>query len=133
MEEALFTKIKNNSTLATMLTISGSSPVAYHIYPLRLPDAFSSTADYALTYTQISEERVYPTLKRSSVQFNCFGRTFLKARNLADALDECLDDLASEKLGGTLSTAYIKVEGKQALYDDVSDLWYFAVDISVKY
>lgn len=133
MEEALFTKIKNDSALATMLTISGSTPTAYHIYPLRLPDAFPATADYALTYTQISEERVYPILKRSRMQFNCFGRTFLKARNLADALDECLDDLASEKLGGTLNTAYIKVEGKQALYDDVSDLWYFAVDISVKY
>lgn len=133
MEEALFSQIKSDSSLATKLLIAGSSPASYHIYPLRLPDAFSPTADYAITYTQISEQRVYPTLKVSRIQFNCFGRTFIKARDLAEDLDQALDDLASEKLGGTLSTAYIKTEGKQALYDDVSKLWYFAVDISVKY
>lgn len=134
METALFTELKTNPTLAGLLVVDPEAVTpAYHIYPLRLPDAFPSSAQYAIAYTQISEERIYPDLKVTKFQISCFARSFEKAITLSNAVEACLNYLSADKLGGTKNTTFVWVVGKQSLYDSVSKLYYYTVDISFKY
>jgi|GEM_PF-3950282 hypothetical protein len=129
IEEGLYAALKAHAGIAAK-TINGG---AYHIYPLRLPDGFSLTSGYAITYTEISQSLTYPTARQSLFQLNCFGDTFEKARDLANDVDDCLNDLSASKLGGLYPITYSAFEGRQALYDSDAKLWYFAVEVTINY
>jgi hypothetical protein len=129
LEEALYTTLKNDADISAKVK-DGS---VYHIYPLRFPEGLTLTNGYALTYTEISQELNYPLVRQSIFQINAFGDTFEKARNLADDVFDALNDLSEMLLGGTYPINYIKFRNRQALFDATAKLWYYSVDVAIKY
>lgn len=130
IEEAIYTELSENDTVGTLVDAGGGK---FHIYPARLPDGFPSSANYAITYSEIKQDLIYPLLRQSVFQFSCFGRTYAQARALANALDEALNDFNEDKLGGTKAVNYVKFQNRSHLYDEVGKLWYYVVDVSFKY
>lgn len=130
LEEAIFEHLTNDGIVSVL--ISGAGGV-FHIYPLRLPDGFPAAANYGISYTEVSQELIYPLLRQSAFQFNCFGRTFEQARDLANALDQSLNDIYAHQLGDIFGVTYIKFQGRSVLYDDVAKLYYYAVDVTFKF
>lgn len=127
IEDGLFTALKNHSGAGNKVK-EGS---IYHIYPLVLPEGLVLTNGYAITYTEINQQ-VTVEAKASTFQINAFGMTFEKARLLAADVEDCLNELRNT-LMGTFAIVYAKIATRQALYDDQSKLWYFAIDIIIKY
>jgi hypothetical protein len=130
INEAIFAELTENAGVADLID-AGSGK--FHLYPLRLPDGFPNSADYAISYTEISQSRVFPALKVSNMQFSCFGRTYDQANELASAVDSALNYLSEHKLGGELDVKFVMVLSQNALYDEVSKLWYYVIDASFKY
>lgn len=137
IEEGLFNALKGDTAIDTKVGYAPNEEdeanTKWHIYPLRLPEGVDLSNGYAISYTEISQRLNYPTARQSLIQLNCFGDTFDKARDLANDIDTCLNDLSASKLGGTFPITYIKFENRQALYDDNAKLWYFAVEVSINY
>ena len=130
IEEAIYAHLIADSVISPLVTATGGK---YHVYPMRLPDGFPDDKNYAIAYTEIKQQLVYPLLRESVFQFNCFGRTYAQAKTLANALDVSLNDYNESKLGGVLAVNYIKFQNRSPLYDEVGKLWYYAVDVSFKY
>jgi hypothetical protein len=130
IEEAIYAHLIADSVVSPLVAVGGGK---YHIYPARLPDGFPTTASYAIAYTEIKQQLVYPVLRESVFQFSCFGRTYAQAKALANALDNALNDYNESKLGGVLAVNYVKFQNRSHLYDEVGKLWYYVVDVSFKY
>jgi hypothetical protein len=129
IEEGLFTALKTHAGIAAK-TQNGS---AFHIYPLILPEGVALTNGYAISYTEISQTLNYPTARQSIFQINCFADTFEKSRDLANDVDDALNDMSPTKLGGTAPVSYVKFDNRQSLYDHNAKLWYFVVQISINF
>lgn len=131
LTESLFSYLKADVNISSMV-LDGS---VYHIYPLRLPEGFinNAHAGSAISYTEINHQHPYPLLKKSTFQLNVFGDTFDNATKLCEYVYQCLDDKADINLGTGFPVAYVKVEGRQSFFDEVSKLWYYSIDISIKY
>lgn len=128
LEEALFTQLKSDNTLAGKLN-AGSGRV--HIYPLRVPNDTQFTQ--AITYNEIGQNLVYPALRISTFQLSCIANTYELARDLANDVDRVLNDLYELKLGGTFPVKYIKFEGRNSLFDENASMFIFPVEITIKY
>lgn len=132
MEESIYNVITQDSTLGTLL---GNGDRTFRVYPLVLPEAFPESAPNAMTYTQINKSLIWPLLRVATFQFNCFGKSLKAAREIADALNELLDDTTACRLAGGAGfpVTYIKFEGEQALKDDLTGFWYLAVSFTFKF
>jgi hypothetical protein len=128
LEQALFQSLKSDTTLASKLN-AGNGRV--HIYPLRVPDGVQITQ--AVTYTEITQNLVYPLVRVSTFQINCIANTFELARDLADDIDRILNDVSETMLGGGFPVKYIKFTGRSALYDENAKLYFYPVDVTIKY
>lgn len=136
IEDGLFTALKSDSAVAAKVGYALSTgdhpaPTKFHIYPLRIPEGV--TPGYAITYTEINQANTYPLVKQSLFQISAFGDTFEKARNLAADIEAALNDQVSQKLGGTFPVVYVKVENRHTLYDADAQLYYFVLEVSIKY
>ena len=129
IEEALFTQLTEDEKVGGKIAITNG----FNLFPLRIPDKADLSGGYAITYTQVKEGRVYPALKLPVFQFNCFGDTFEKARDLAQDVENCLDDLSEIKLGNDTNVNYVKLTNKVPLFDNTAKLFYFVIEISLKY
>lgn len=128
MEEAIFNEIKNDSAIATKLADGASG---YHIYPLRVPDNVQFTK--AVTYTEITQNLIYPVVRNSVVQINCIAKDFSDAIELSADIDRIFNDKAEYKMGGKLSVNYTKFSGRNSYFDPTSQMYIIAVEISIKF
>jgi hypothetical protein len=136
IEDGLFAALKDDSAIAAKVGYALSDdevpvPAKFHIYPLRLPAG--ATPKYAITYTEINQANTYPLVKQSLFQISAFGDTFDKARALAADIEAALNDLVALNLGGKFPVVYVKVENRHDLYDADAALYYFVLEVSIKY
>ena len=129
LEKALFKVITEDTAIASKISVGGK----FNIYPLFLPNEYDLTNDYAITYSFISQTLLRPILKTTTVQFNCFAKTYENAIALADNVESALNDTRDIMLGGLFPINYIKTQSRQSLYDDNTKLWYVIVDFVIKY
>lgn len=129
IEEGLYKALKDDSDVGSKVQ-NGS---VYHIYPLRLPEGVDLSNGYAVTYTEITQALTYPLVRQSLFQINAFAKTFENARELASDIDDALNDLSETKLGGEFAVNYVKFINRQALFDEQSNLWYYAIEVTIKF
>ena len=128
MEEALFNEVKSDSVIATKLADGASG---FHIYPLRVPDNVQFTK--AITYTEITQNLIYPVARNSVIQFNCIAKEFEDAISLSADIDRIFNDKAEYKMGGKLPVNYSKFSGRNSYFDPTSQMYIIAVEISIKF
>ncbi len=127
IEAGIFNELKNDATLANKVK-AGS---IYHIYPLRVPD--NVQFEKAITYTEISQNLVYPLARTSIVQVNCIARSFDDAVDLSADINRIFDDKAEYSLGGVKSVNYTRFYGRNSFYDPEAKMFIIAVEIYIKY
>ena len=127
LEDGIYNEIKNDPTLAGKLLSAG----IYNIYPLRVPDNTQVTK--AVTYTEVTQNLVYPLARTSLIQLNCIAPTFEEARDLANDIDRIFNDKAEYFLGGTFPVKYTAFKGRNSFYDTNAQMFIFAVEVSIKY
>jgi len=130
IEEALVTHLRNDVDISNKVKVGS----IWHIYPLKLPSGINlDSKGYAIAYEEIDQRAKYPIMRESLFQFKAFGNTFEKARDLANDIDESLNDLSEIKLGDTFNVTYIKFVTRRVMFDDTAQLWYYVIEMSLKY
>lgn len=127
LEQAIFNEITGDATLAAKLQ-DGSK---YHVYPLYIPEGVLPSR--AITYTEIDQSLIYPLLRTSLFQFNCFASTFADAIGMADDLDRIFNDLREVSLGGVQGVKYVKFVGRSSIHNPDAKLHQCVVEIQFKY
>lgn len=87
IEQYLFDKISNDTTLATLLDAGGGK---IHLYPNVIPRGL--TGDTMMTFTKITTTDRYPTIESVNVQFNIFAKTHLALNTVSSALSNLFNE-----------------------------------------
>jgi len=128
LEEAIFSEIKNDVTIAAKLSAGGGK---FRIYPLRVPDGVPP--NMCLTYTEISQSYTRPAVRGCRFQISCIAPTFEDARGLANDIDRIFNEFPVGQLGGSFGVTHIQFVGRSVLYDEAAKLYVYPVELFIKY
>lgn len=115
IEIDIFSYLRNDPTVAAL--------VGSRIYPLLLPQDYDLPA---ITYTKISGSRINAKTGQTGLanprfQFSCWGKTYLEAKKVADAVRIAMNQFKGD--------AYMQDE--QDFYEPDTGLYHVPVDFIV--
>lgn len=126
--KAIYNAIKNDTTIAPKLLLSGT---VYNIYPIVVPENTQFTK--AVTYELITENPIYPLVRIALVDIKCIAYNYDDAIDLANDIDRIFKDKTEYKLGNQLSVTRTDFKGKSEYYDPETKTWIIVVEISIKF
>lgn len=122
------------TNLYTFLSAQASitALVSTRIYPVKLPQGVTFPC---LSYQLISEPRDYTldkvSVPNATVQFDCWGKTYLEANQLGDALVNVLD--AYTGVVGSLTFLGCIQRARRDIYENETNEFRASIDYSFMY
>lgn len=95
IEQYVYNLIVADATLQTLLDNGNGG---YHLYPTVVPKTINT--DIAVTFSLISTVDAYPTVKSVQIQFNIFAPTHQEVVEIAQALNNLLNEDNHKSSGG---------------------------------
>lgn len=95
IEQYVYNLIVADTTLQTLLDNGNGG---YHLYPTVVPKTINT--DIAVTFSLISTVDAYPTVKSVQIQFNIFAPTHQEVVEMAQALNNLLNEDNHKSSGG---------------------------------
>lgn len=95
IEQYVYNLIVADVTLQTLLDNGNGG---YHLYPTVVPKTINT--DIAVTFSLISTVDAYPTVKSVQIQFNIFAPTHQEVVEIAQALNNLLNEDNHKSSGG---------------------------------
>lgn len=128
LEEAIFSEIKNDTTLKAKV-LNGDNSL--RVYPLQAPDGIAPSK--MIVYFEVTQALNTPALRTSLFQISCIAPSFEDARGMAEDINRIFNDFSEGKLGNIVNVNYVKFNSRTSFFEKDTGLYTFVVELMIKY